>query len=895
MPIAAYSLFEHLAGGAVRVTDDRLSDFRRGQVLPSRQPGRTGREAEARKPAMPTKSTETKMASKANLKSSGREVVLARRRALSTAGKASVSTSANPSANPSVKRAGTGPVRQRAASPAAVAPRPARTRPLAPPAVAESAPASAVAASPPRQRPSAGARQSRPAVSAARSRREALSRAGRRAVSSRDRVRGASKPAAPAAPAAVAKQAPPAKVDSGFAAPTPRPAARQVGRVKAASGNGVARRDAGLAIKPTGRMLSLARRLAQSGRGKAATNAPTSAAGLARQANPKLSGRELAQRVRAQRSHNGGAGERKSAPSGRSRARGAADQHWKVGTSETAAGQVVTGTRVGRSPRTTGDEPSTCRTITGTEYMGADIFRAFCHGDPPPAVPKVGVSQSGLGNRVTGNEVGRSAKVTGDEPGSCKRVTGTDYLSPGHFEAFCETRPEPASGRHTGLTATRGGQQVSGTQVGRSSKVTGDEQGAGVRTTGTQYTDVQSIAEGIPAHLGGGRSAGTLPPGAFAAGRASSASGGVPEKVAVSSTLSGGRVTGTLVGRSARVTGDEPGSCRSVTGDEYLSGEQFEQFCASRPRPEPPKVGESRTGLGQRVSGTLTGRSSRVTGDEPGTCKIVTGTPYAGMEQIDAYCAPPARQAARERMVPMARRGAGAGMTGQAPGIGGRVSGDARGACEPLTGTPYVSSAQQAAACQGGQLGAQSVPAAARAATPDEPDFPQPLTGAPWAGFSVASPARRADARRAVRTGAVTGTSSEGGGRITGPFGMATGKITGTEEFRFGAANAATGTGVSHESGENAAASGARLVTGEGQSTGLKITGDDWDRGEHVTGTEGAWAKQRNPTRPGPMGAMPSFERKRNEDKPLPVSRVTGSSGSTDRGALITYSGGARG
>jgi len=43
------------------------------------------------------------------------------------------------------------------------------------------------------------------------------------------------------------------------------------------------------------------------------------------------------------------------------------------------------------------------------------------------------------------------------------------------------------------------------------------------------------------------------------------------------------------------------------------------------------------------------------------------------------------------------------------------------------------------------------------------------------------------------------------------------------------------------------------------------------------------------------ISAMPPIERKRNEDKPVPVSRVTGSSGNTDRGSLVTYSGGARG
>ena len=35
----------------------------------------------------------------------------------------------------------------------------------------------------------------------------------------------------------------------------------------------------------------------------------------------------------------------------------------------------------------------------------------------------------------------------------------------------------------------------------------------------------------------------------------------------------------------------------------------------------------------------MTGRSASVTGDEPGSCKAVTGTPYAGAEQYDAFCA----------------------------------------------------------------------------------------------------------------------------------------------------------------------------------------------------------------------------------------------------------------
>ncbi len=85
----------------------------------------------------------------------------------------------------------------------------------------------------------------------------------------------------------------------------------------------------------------------------------------------------------------------------------------------------------------------------------------------------------------------------------------------------------------------------------------------------------------------------------------------------------------------------------------------------------------------------------------------------------------------------------------------------------------------------------------------------------------------------------------------------------------------------------------ASRVTGEG--SGTKITGDDWDRGDRVTGTEGRSARRRNPTRVGPMSAMPGVQPKRNDEVPAPNNKVTGSSGSTDQGSLITVSGGARG
>jgi hypothetical protein len=148
---------------------------------------------------------------------------------------------------------------------------------------------------------------------------------------------------------------------------------------------------------------------------------------------------------------------------------------------------------------------------------------------------------------------------------------------------------------------------------------------------------------------------------------------------------------------------------------------------------------------------------------------------------------------------------------------------------------------------------------------------------------------------------------------------MANDKVTGTEQFRFDrrgpsaprnafAAGVARGAAASLAAAPAASAAAAApvakvdpssrqtsRVTGAGQSSGLSISGDDWNRGKHVTGTEGASARRRNPTRPGPLAAMPAFQPKRNEELPEPVSRITGASGNTQAGSLITVSGGARG
>ncbi|QNI77076.1 CsoS2 family carboxysome shell protein [Synechococcus sp. MVIR-18-1] len=699
-------------------------------------------------------------------------------------------------------------------------------------------------------------------------RREALSRRGKSADTTKDRNRAevARKTATTTSTTAPSVSQKDCGCGGSAAAETPTRLSRQAVSVDLSTKSSSRRSKAPKrrAIDNPSRALVLARREAMSKHGKTAGKQPTSAAAVARQANPDLTSRELAQQVRELRAKSGARSKQSAGvtrPTGPNRngskQAASADAHWKVGESETTGGQTVTGTQANRSVKTTGNEASTCRSITGTEYLGAEVFQTFCQSAPTPTTPaKVRVSATTHGNRVTGNEVGRSEKVTGDEPGTCKSVTGTEYISANQSAAYCGgTTPSP---RKVGHSKSQQGRPISGVMVGQSSNVTGNEAGANRSLTGDQYLGSDPLPEGRPA-----------------------------TKVGLSETLSGTGVTGTLVGRSSAVTGDEFGSCHRVTGNQYLSSEQFSTFCGSKQEAEAPKVGFSVTNRNLVVSGTQTGRSERVTGDEPGTCKAVTGTPYAGLEQAGNYCGNSAVQAIRER-TPVRPGTPSSPMTGLQPGIGGVMTGGERGACEAVTGTPYIGADQLSSAC-----GAE-----APLGTETHGQSPE---GSSWTRFSVVSPARAAQQQREISKG-VTGTAYEDSSRITGPFDLAGGKITGTEQFRFD--NREFQERHSQSKGQRqfqpttpevevAVQEPASRVTGEGSST--KVTGDDWDRGEHVTGTEGVSARRRNPSRSGGREAMPPFERKRNEQSEWPESRVTGSSGSTSKGSLITVSGGARG
>jgi len=86
----------------------------------------------------------------------------------------------------------------------------------------------------------------------------------------------------------------------------------------------------------------------------------------------------------------------------------------------------------------------------------------------------------------------------------------------------------------------------------------------------------------------------------------------------------------------------------------------------------------------------MTGRSKIVTGDEPGSCKVLTGTPYAGLDQINDNCSTEISEDMKSRSTVNSGNNSNARLTGQQPGIGGVMTGAKKGACKNLTGTPYV-------------------------------------------------------------------------------------------------------------------------------------------------------------------------------------------------------------
>jgi len=678
-------------------------------------------------------------------------------------------------------------------------------------------------------------------------------------------------------------------------------------------------------------------------------------------AGSSLTGRALAKMQREDRCQFGRGDTSACRPSGRVRSTGSAPAKVEVGT--TLSGQEVTGTQVEQSGVITGIESGSCRAITGTEYLGAEQFANFCSSTPEAPAAKVALSETSHGQIMTGTSTSGNTKVTGDEAGSCKSVTGSEYLGVEHFGAFCgsqgmskgqtkvvaghtgkdiritgadEARDNAVTGSESGshqsvtgtdytssnglkkkvsnvpakvaVSHTAAGMVVSGGESSRVAGVTGDEQGSCGRVTGTEYVSSERFVSacgtapaGSVAKVGANASdAGMMITGNLV-DRTESVTGNEPgscqrvtgsqyseaaalcgnrqNKVQQMHTLQGGSLTGTEASPSPKLTGDDRGGCAAVTGSEYISQEHFKQSCSQTPEASSKRTGLSQTWNNQLVSGVQTGHSQRTTGDEQGICNTVTGSSYAGREQVGEFCGTSAVAQGDQRLAHHAT--SVMPVSGIGPGVDERFAGNSqRGVCQNISGTPYQG--HENVACNTGNTHHLAQ------APLNQPLPTASVEAAPYhADFSVVSPAKAAWQQRS--NSAVHSSVSGTGGPITGVVNKAEGVISGTPEFR-------------HQQFEPAVAVVAepvavqRAVTGEGSEAGTRITGDDWSRGGFVTGTEGMFSARRNQTQRGAsverdnIGAHALKDR---EPREVSVSRVTGSSGNSKAGAAVTLSGGA--
>ena len=416
-----------------------------------------------------------------------------------------------------------------------------------------------------------------------------------------------------------------------------------------------------------------------------------------------------------------------------------------------------------------------------------------------PASTSQHAAPSGAGALAGAQVVNAAHKVTGTQAGSERTITGTEFLS-SHLDLARENRAPSAAPRRVSVMPSQGEKNPVRSDVERSTAVTGDEFGSSRQLTGTQYTNVGDVN----------------------AARQHSGSPKTPASLAQDQTWRGQSITGTHVGRSNKMTGDEPGGCAPISGTPYIGRKQYKEFCND------PQLAAQQTRL--RSEGVI----------------------------------------------------AAAVVTGDRPGAGGSVmTGDDRGACELITGSPYIGLDNRPLNCQ---TSGRFVPMAGGQAAP--PAAPAP------ADFSIKSPSMQARERNSAD--AITGTNFSTQ-RITGPVNKAGGLITGTPEFRHHEPSSFQA--KSQAASQVSATTAAERLTGEGSQAGTQISGDAWQSSGRVTGTEGTSSLMRNPSQRGePRGVVMNAQQFRDVERAAPPeSRITGSSGSTSKGAAVTVSGGARG
>lgn len=333
-----------------------------------------------------------------------------------------------------------------------------------------------------------------------------------------------------------------------------------------------------------------------------------------------------------------------------------------------------------------------------------------------------------------------------------------------------------------------------------------------------------------------------------------------PPKVEEGNTLRGNLITGTQVERGSKVTGIESGSCRAITGTEYIGSEQYGEWCATTPAPAAAKVGSGSTSRGQRVSGTEVGRSVQVTGDEHGACKNVTGNEYISSEQFESFCA--SKPATSPAKVGVSATFAGQRVSGSEVGRSSKVTGDEPGACLKLTGSQYVQPDPSGKVCQGSgvphKVSVMSTVrerpvtgtdvSASTVVTGSEYGACKNVTGTEYAGLQQYQACNRApvltpekvSVLRTWRDQAVSGTSVERNPKVTGDEYGGCQPISGTEYIgpgQYAEFCASDRLAASRERIATARGAAGASMTGVRQGAQNKVTGSARGNAQQLSGT----------------------------------------------------------
>ena len=284
--------------------------------------------------------------------------------------------------------------------------------------------------------------------------------------------------------------------------------------------------------------------------------------------------------------------------------------------------QRVTGVNKNGEAAVTGQERGAGMLISGTHEGGH--VGAWRNG-----AIKVGHARTPAGLIVSGTLVRSKVGITGDEFGGAI-ITGeadqrieddltsrpNDVPTP-QFQRRIDPHGQTVFGTNLGrsgrrsrerrgaLEATEIGLPVTGSAIGRSARVTGDEDGACRAVTGDQYfTPAANRAEcGAPASL--------------LAARLDPVTGA---KVSIAQTLGGQKITGADVERNPLVTGGARGSQSAITGNQY-QGRQGS-------RGETQEVDYVDCRPAAPVTGDAPVHDATVTGTARGAARDITGTPY---------------------------------------------------------------------------------------------------------------------------------------------------------------------------------------------------------------------------------------------------------------------------